>query len=221
MKKSKLLLFLVIAFSILMVNSKVLAITLPDLAFSYKNHAVGDKMDWEFDSNLAVGETLQLYAFIGYGNEMCDDPEDCGWFVEEANLSGITWESSNPAVATVDNNGKITAVSVGDASISAFYKDYSQGFDVKVTLEKVATPTESDNTSPVDSGDNTTTEPVEDVTTQPSDTTTTDQNDIAPAPEKNTTTESNNNTIIVVAVVGGLLLVGAAVWYFSKNKKNG
>ncbi len=38
---------------------------------------------------------------------------------EGASLSGITWESSAPTVATVDNNGKVTAVKAGTATITA------------------------------------------------------------------------------------------------------
>lgn len=41
------------------------------------------------------------------------------FFPENATSKDVLWETSNPAVATVDNTGKITAVSVGTATIKA------------------------------------------------------------------------------------------------------
>lgn len=40
------------------------------------------------------------------------------FFPEDAANKEVTWTSSNPSVATVDNTGKITAVSVGSATIT-------------------------------------------------------------------------------------------------------
>ena len=53
---------------------------------------------------LSVGDTETLIATATSGNS--DNPL-------------INWTSNNPAVATVDNNGKVTAVSVGTATIFA------------------------------------------------------------------------------------------------------
>lgn len=44
------------------------------------------------------------------------------FFPEDATNKDVFWESSNPAVATVDNSGTITALSVGSATISATAK---------------------------------------------------------------------------------------------------
>ncbi|MCE1198159.1 MAG: Ig-like domain-containing protein [Marinilabiliales bacterium] len=44
------------------------------------------------------------------------------YFPDDATNKEVTWSSSNPAVATVDSNGKVTAVSVGSATISVVYK---------------------------------------------------------------------------------------------------
>ncbi|MFR2774236.1 MAG: InlB B-repeat-containing protein [Anaerostipes sp.] len=38
-------------------------------------------------------------------------------------LNGVTWQSSNPAVISVDQTGKITACNVGTATVSAIYKN--------------------------------------------------------------------------------------------------
>jgi hypothetical protein len=40
------------------------------------------------------------------------------FFPEDATNKEVIWSSSNPAVATVDNTGKITAVSIGNSTIS-------------------------------------------------------------------------------------------------------
>jgi hypothetical protein len=40
------------------------------------------------------------------------------FFPEDATNKEVTWSSSNPGVATVDNTGKVTAVSVGSATIT-------------------------------------------------------------------------------------------------------
>ena len=66
--------------------------------------AEGDK------KTLIVEETVQLTAKEG-----------------ETALTGIEWKSSNEAVATVDQTGKVTAVGPGDASISASKEGYNKG----------------------------------------------------------------------------------------------
>lgn len=57
-----------------------------------------------------VGKTITLYATI--------EPED-------AKDHSITWLSSNETIATVDANGKVTAISVGSVTISAIANDGS------------------------------------------------------------------------------------------------
>ena len=58
----------------------------------------------EADVDMLMGGTLQLTATV-----VSNDP----------NSTAVTWTSSNPAVATVDNNGLITAVAPGEAVITA------------------------------------------------------------------------------------------------------
>ncbi len=41
---------------------------------------------------------------------------------EDTSDTPVTWSSSNPAVVSVDENGKVTAIAPGDAVITAFYK---------------------------------------------------------------------------------------------------
>lgn len=66
--------------------------------------AAGDK------KSLALNETVQLTAKVG-----------------DAALEGVTWSSSDVAVATVDETGKVTAVGYGEASITAKKDGYNNG----------------------------------------------------------------------------------------------
>lgn len=61
--------------------------------------AAGDK------KQLLVGETVQLTA----------------------DVEGVKWESSNAKVATVDDKGLVTAVALGDVSITATKEGYTKG----------------------------------------------------------------------------------------------
>ena len=71
---------------------------------------------------LTEGETLTLYATI--------NPED-------ANNPSLTWSSSDPSVATVDNTGKVTAIAPGTATITAKANDSS---GVSASCEVTVTP---------------------------------------------------------------------------------
>ena len=56
-----------------------------------------------------------------------------------ADVEGVTWESSNTAVATVDQEGNVTAVAAGTAKITAKKDGYKEG-SVSITVNKPANP---------------------------------------------------------------------------------
>lgn len=56
-----------------------------------------------------------------------------------ADVEGVTWESSNTAVATVDQEGTVTAVGAGTAKISAKKDGYKAG-EISITVNKPANP---------------------------------------------------------------------------------
>ncbi len=58
------------------------------------------------ENSLFAGKTLQLSATLVPDYASVED-------------ASVTWNSDNPAVATIDNTGKVTAVSSGDAKITA------------------------------------------------------------------------------------------------------
>ncbi len=63
---------------------------------------------------LETGDTQRLYAGVSYGQDKYL-PADTG------KTTQITWYSSNPAVATVDQyTGEVTAVAAGDVTIKAY-----------------------------------------------------------------------------------------------------
>ncbi len=71
-----------------------------------------------------VGKSVQLNATV---------------LPEKAAIKAVTWKSSNTAVATVDSNGKVTAVAPGTATITATAKDgsgKSASCTVKVMTEQ-------------------------------------------------------------------------------------
>ncbi len=80
-------------------------------------------------TNLVLGEhpTETLTARVQDGN-----------FVDVQNAV-VTWKSSNSSVATVDNNGKVTAVSAGTATITAETDGVSDTCEITVAAAPVFT----------------------------------------------------------------------------------
>ena len=135
MKNKKIIcLLLVFLIIILTVNINSYAATLPELMITSNNYSVGDKMSEDDIQNVEVGKTLQLYAIIAHGNDMffVDDPDSIGIFVDEVNLEGVTWTSSNDEIATVDNTGKVTGVAEGDVTITATYEGQTAEYEINV-----------------------------------------------------------------------------------------
>jgi hypothetical protein len=82
--------------------------------------------------NVKMGDKLQLSAKIithtcltAKGTRGgCFDKDKCaGGFIEETLVGGIVWESWDPAIATVDQNGLLTAHQSGNVMINAKSKD--------------------------------------------------------------------------------------------------
>ena len=68
----------------------------------------------------------------------------------DATNQNVTWESSKPAVASVDQNGKVTAQAEGEATITVTTNDGSKQATctVKVNLLTSPTITDPDNYTP-------------------------------------------------------------------------
>ena len=134
--KSKKIICLLVVFlmMILTFNINSYAVTLPELMITSNNYSAGDKMKYDDVNDVEVEKTLQLYAVIAHGNELLvdNDYDSLGWFVDEANLNGVTWTSSNSGIATVDNTGKVTGVAEGKTTITANYKGESSTYKVNV-----------------------------------------------------------------------------------------
>ena len=82
----------------------------------------GVKLD-KSNLELKAGETAQLAATV--------EPSD-------ASEKGVEWTSSDTKIATVDGSGKVTAVSVGNATITATTKDGGKTASCSVTVNPVA-----------------------------------------------------------------------------------
>jgi len=75
----------------------------------------------EDDQSMKVGDTLQLTAIVS---------------PENADNKNITWESNNPDVASVDENGLVTALSAGTANITVTTEDGDFTNTIKITVIK-------------------------------------------------------------------------------------
>ena len=129
---------LIILLMIFTLNTNSYAVTVPELYISSNNYSILDKLTFDEKNQIEIGENLQLYSLIIYGNEQMvdEDPESLGWFVRETNLEGITWSSSNTSVAKVDNAGKVTGISEGTATISAHYEQENQDAEYEIKVVK-------------------------------------------------------------------------------------
>ena len=78
--------------------------------------------------NLNIGEESILTATVSPDN---------------ATNKSVTWTSTNPSVATVDNNGKVSAVAVGDAIIIVVTADGGKTATCTVTVTNPAVPVQS------------------------------------------------------------------------------
>lgn len=123
MKKKIIVLLLIISILVFIINTNSFAVTLPWFKISSNSYPDGGKLTLEEVSTVEVGKTLQLYGLIVYGNEMAIPgvPDSTGTFVQESNLSNVTWSSSDTTVATIDNQGKITGLKEGSTTITATY----------------------------------------------------------------------------------------------------
>ena len=84
----------------------------------YGNYASGISID-RVSMKLLKGESMTLSAEV--------TPEDA--------MDAVTWSSSDASVATVDQNGNVTAVGAGTATITATAGDYSATCEVTVTKQ--------------------------------------------------------------------------------------
>lgn len=66
---------------------------------------------------------------------------------EIADETTVTWTSSDEKVATVDENGKVTAIAAGEATITANAGEKSATYKLTVQAKKVAQTTTNKNTN--------------------------------------------------------------------------
>ncbi len=133
-------LFIIFIISFFIFNIKSLANTEPELGITSNDYTIGENMKYGEATNIRVNETLQLYAIIIHRNDICpiDSDIECGTFVDETDLENVTWTSSDTEVATVDNTGKVTGLSVGTSTITAKYNNETANFEIKVNSNDVS-----------------------------------------------------------------------------------
>ena len=125
-KINLLLVLLTLTFGLIINIAKVDAVTLPFFEVTSESYAVGDKFDVsKNNNNVTVGGTLQLHAIIVHGNDLAIDESALGIYVDKTKADNTTWTSSDPKIATVDSNGKVTGVKEGSTTIVVKSADVS------------------------------------------------------------------------------------------------
>ncbi len=76
---------------------------------------------------LEIGDSYKLTAIV---------------LPEDATNKNVTWSSSKPAIATVNQNGNVTAISKGDVDITVTTKDGNKTATCKVTVTEKIIPVE-------------------------------------------------------------------------------
>jgi hypothetical protein len=71
-----------------------------------------------------------------------------GGIIEDYITSDVTWASSNENIATVSSSGLVTAVSLGNITISATYMGITLSIGIKTTRNIRTIPTEPERLSP-------------------------------------------------------------------------
>lgn len=100
-----------------------------------------DQMGYKYSWNITVTEaTLTGIKITDWYDELYIG--ESGHYIAEAvpsaaKLDGLTWKSSNTDVATIDNSGKVTAISEGETDITVSCKGVTS---VAKTLKVVAKP---------------------------------------------------------------------------------
>lgn len=135
-KKKFIYLLLVVMVAFLTFNMNSYAM-IKGLIITSNDYSPENEMSLDEINYVEVGKTLQLYAIIGYtsGTHHTDFPNSMGWYVQETNLSGVTWASNNTEIARVDNTGQVTGVSEGETTITASYNGESVTYDIIIMPE--------------------------------------------------------------------------------------
>lgn len=154
-------------------SKKIITVLIASLVavFAAFGSTTANAMSINFDllgeNEVKVGETITLSAEAWTGNDIYIPGEPNGGIGEVTRNrvnSESKWESSNEAVATVDENGVVTGISEGTVTISAEYLNYGR-LDT-ATIDITVIP--ADNPEPVQPSQTSTPD-------QPSQTSTPDQ----------------------------------------------
>lgn len=132
MKSKKIVLFLLFMVGFFAFYSHPKAVTDPYLAITSNQYEEGDKKDKDDTHSIGEGVSIQLYAVMQYGNDICIEEMECGIYILDGNVLDVTWESSNPEVVSITETGKITGVKAGNATITATHDEYTATYDIEV-----------------------------------------------------------------------------------------
>ena len=138
MKSKQLVLFLLFMVGFFAFYSHPKAVTLPYLSITSNQYEERDKRDKDDTHSIGEGVSIQLYAVMQYGNDICIEEMECGLFILDGNVLDVTWESSNPEVVSITETGKITGVKAGNATITATHDEDTATYDIEVVENDIS-----------------------------------------------------------------------------------
>ena len=100
-------------------------------AASTKTVTITDPEPEKVDPNLAIQANEHYISELGYFTATLGQPFNSPALINPHNVAPIVWTSSNPGVATVDENGVVTLLSIGGTQIRADFAgndDYNPGY---------------------------------------------------------------------------------------------
>ena len=105
--------------------------------WTYSNWCIFDNFRLEFDGEIVKVQQVTLTA--GKSDIIVGETTHCTADIKPSNAlqKALTWQSNNPAVAVVDNNGQVTGLSAGTAKITATTTDGSNlSATVDITVKR-------------------------------------------------------------------------------------
>jgi uncharacterized protein YjdB len=118
-------------------NGKVTAVSAGEATITVTTEEGGKTADCKVTvkANVIAVTSVELNKNTLVLNEGADETLTATVKPDNATNKNVTWKSSDESVATVNSDGKVTAISAGEATITVTTEDGGKTADCKVTVE--------------------------------------------------------------------------------------